>query len=82
MVWQNLKHGGCEGEEKIEIFKLPKRFKLLVTHSIGITDETVANEHNHERDDANEVQHTNPSLMLLPNAIAAKPTRERQQHEY
>jgi len=27
MIGQNLKHGGCEGEEKIEYFK------LLVTHS-------------------------------------------------
>ena len=30
MIWQNLKHGGFEGGE---YFKLPRRFKLLVTHS-------------------------------------------------
>ena len=33
MIWQNLKDGGLEGGEKIKYYKLPKRFKLLVTHS-------------------------------------------------
>ena len=33
MVWQNLKAGGFEEGQKIEYYKLPKRFKLLVTHS-------------------------------------------------
>jgi len=34
MIWQILKHEGFEGGEKIEYYKLPRRFKLLVTHSI------------------------------------------------
>ena len=33
MIWQILKHEGFEGGEKIEYYKLPRRFKLLVTHS-------------------------------------------------
>ena len=32
-----MKDGGFEGEEKIEYYKLPKRFKLLVTHSTAGT---------------------------------------------
>ena len=32
MVWQILKDGSFEEGEKIEYYKLPKRFKLLVTH--------------------------------------------------
>ena len=34
MVWKILKAGGFEEGQKIEYYKLPKRFKLLVTHSI------------------------------------------------
>ena len=30
MIWQNLKYGGFEGGEKIEYYKLPRRFKLIV----------------------------------------------------
>ena len=35
MVWKILKAGGFEEGQKIEYYKLLKRFKLLVTHSIG-----------------------------------------------
>ena len=35
MIWQNLKQGGFEEGEKIKYFKLPRRFKLLVTHSMS-----------------------------------------------
>ena len=36
MIWKILKDGGLEGGEKIEYYKLPKRFKLLVTHSDAV----------------------------------------------
>jgi hypothetical protein len=38
MTWQILKHGGFEGGEKIEYFKLPRCFKLLVTLSTDTFD--------------------------------------------
>jgi hypothetical protein len=41
MIWQTLKHGGFEGGEKIEYFKLSRCFKLLVTHSTEITESKV-----------------------------------------
>ena len=33
MILKSLKHRGFEGEEEILYFKLPRGFKLLVTHS-------------------------------------------------
>ena len=44
---KSLRHRGVEREEEIEYFKLPRRFKLLVTHSIAWTLKCMEFSQNH-----------------------------------